>query len=338
MYLASPLPNPRKQHKNTISSPPLPFVCVRYTLSSGLGHAQRMNAEKDIIPPQNRPPPQSTTLRQPISKPPTPINQRKILPGIRRNNNNRPSPSTPSTDAGPSRQDTTHQARGPPGDVERWEDAFRIEYAGMTDDQVFKRVSRPPGIPGLEEWGIPPPTGEAPSPALQAKVGNVLRLKVEEDRHINTTLLSSTAFANPHIYSKLVEFVDIDERGSAFPGGGWITRRNLESRIPVWGAKALAAQQKAQETALQVSQSTGKRKTIDFTSSSRKHEASSSARRKDDRYSVPLPRNGSGESRRERSVNGDGSRRRDTGSLGEGQGRRNVERDGKRREKERRWD
>lgn len=154
-----------------------------------------------------------------------------------------------------------------------------------------------------------------------------------------------------------VEFVDIDERGSAFPGGGWITHRNLESRIPIWGAKALgtrfisdfprfpadikrsvAAQQKAQETALQVSQSTGKRKTIDFTSSSRKHEASSLARRKDDRYSVPLPRNGSGESRRERSVNGDGSRRRDTGSLGEGQGRRNGERDGKRRDKERRWD
>lgn len=38
----------------------------------------------------------------------------------------------------------------------------------------------------------------------KAKVGNFLRLKVEEDRHINTTLLSSTAFANPHIYSKLV--------------------------------------------------------------------------------------------------------------------------------------
>jgi hypothetical protein len=149
----------------------------------------------------------------------------------------------------------------------------------MSADQVFKRVSRPPAIPGLEEWGIPPPTGEKPSPALQvrspdyvmseelmyvgkmkAKVGNFLRLKVEEDRHINTTLLSSTAFANPHIYSKLVspiflspvmkelaiadprvqvEFVDIDERGSAFPGGGWITRRNLETRIPTWGAKAL---------------------------------------------------------------------------------------------------
>lgn len=33
---------------------------------------------------------------------------------------------------------------------------------------------------------------------------NFLRLKVEKGQHINTTLLSSTAFANPHIYTKLV--------------------------------------------------------------------------------------------------------------------------------------
>lgn len=38
----------------------------------------------------------------------------------------------------------------------------------------------------------------------KAKVSNFLKLKIEQDRHINTTLLSSTAFANPHIYSKLV--------------------------------------------------------------------------------------------------------------------------------------
>lgn len=34
--------------------------------------------------------------------------------------------------------------------------------------------------------------------------------------------------------------MDIDERGSAFPGGGWLTRRGLEGRIPEWGAKALS--------------------------------------------------------------------------------------------------
>jgi hypothetical protein len=88
--------------------------------------------------------------------------------------------------------------------------------------------------------------------------------------------------------------------------------------------------------ALQASQLTGKRKTIDFASSSRKQE--SSTRRKDDRHSVPLPRDGSGESRRERSMNGDGSRRGGAGSLGDGRSSRNGERDGKRRDKERRWD
>lgn len=117
---------------------------------------------------QNRPPPQSTTtLRQPTVKAPTPINQRKF-PGIKRNNN-RPSPSTPSTEAGTSRTETTHHVSQHPGDTTQWEDAFEAEYAGLSADQVFKRVSSPPAIPGLEEWGIPPPTGEKPSPALQVR-------------------------------------------------------------------------------------------------------------------------------------------------------------------------
>jgi hypothetical protein len=43
--------------------------------------------------------------------------------------------------------------------------------------------------------------------ARQNKVDTFLKLKLERDQHINTTLLSSTAFANPHIYSKLVSSV-----------------------------------------------------------------------------------------------------------------------------------
>lgn len=41
-------------------------------------------------------------------------------------------------------------------------------------------------------------------PLPQAKVAKFLQLKYEKDQHINTTLLSSSAFANPHIYAKLV--------------------------------------------------------------------------------------------------------------------------------------
>ncbi|KAI5451585.1 hypothetical protein NCC49_001570 [Naganishia albida] len=300
-------------------------------------HQQTTRSQTEpVIPLQDQPLDQSAKHLEPIAKQPNPstAQQRKTLPGIRRN---RPSPSAPSPEAGPSRtSDTTAQAPPQPAGadaVERWEDAFDAEFRGMSDEQVFRRVSRPPDMPGVEEWGIPPPTAERPSTALQAKVSNFLKLKIEQDRHINTTLLSSTAFANPHIYSKLVEFVDIDERGSAFPGGGWITRRNLESRIPEWGPHALAAQQKAQETALLASQASGKRKNIDFTSS---RKESSSSRRKE--YSSSLPGNGeaagTGSSRRPRDAQE--GRRGDVRSLDGG--RRNGERDGKRREKERRWD
>lgn len=38
---------------------------------------------------------------------------------------------------------------------------------------------------------------------------NFLRIKYERNQHINTTLLSSSAFANPHIYAKLVSSLSI---------------------------------------------------------------------------------------------------------------------------------
>jgi hypothetical protein len=92
---------------------------------------------------------------------------------------------------------------------------------------------------GAETWNIPELTSELPDPVLQVsaalydasgsvqnrlctdmylctwsvplarqnKVDTFLKLKLERDQHINTTLLSSTAFANPHIYSKLVSSV-----------------------------------------------------------------------------------------------------------------------------------
>lgn len=110
----------------------------------------------------------------------------------------------------------------------------------------------------------------------QAKVEGYLKLKMERDQHINTTLLSSTAFANPHIYSKLVEFVNIDERGSAYPQGGWLTRRGLEEKLPAWGSKALAETQKKAQDELDKSQAAGARNRIDFASSTASKRSSSS--------------------------------------------------------------
>ncbi len=105
------------------------------------------------------------------------------------------------------------------------------QYDGLTDDEIFRRITRPPDLPGVRDWGIPPETDESCDPALsvglmwsetlrfaqsplaaqtdpsrdaQVKVANFLEMKHSQGMHINTTLLSSTAFANPHIYAKLV--------------------------------------------------------------------------------------------------------------------------------------
>jgi hypothetical protein len=81
----------------------------------------------------------------------------------------------------------------------------------------------------VRAWDIPEETDEVADPVLQVsracgmsesrrycdantpfgcddqnKVNTYLQYKLERGQHINTTLLSSTAFANPHIYSKLV--------------------------------------------------------------------------------------------------------------------------------------
>jgi len=141
-------------------------------------------------------------------------------------------------------------------------------FDGMSEEEIFREITRPKELDGKNDWGIPPLTDEQPSPALTAKVANFLQMKQDQDMHINTTLLSSTAFANPHIYAKLVEFVDIDERGSAYPGGGWLTRKDLETRIPVWGKRAIADAQKAAADAVTASQAPGLRSNISFTSGS----------------------------------------------------------------------
>lgn len=61
-----------------------------------------------------------------------------------------------------------------------------------------------------------------------------------------------------------VEFVDIDERATAFPSGGWTTRRDIEDLIPDYGPQALSATQKAKQEAVKRSQEVGKRSNISF--------------------------------------------------------------------------
>lgn len=160
----------------------------------------------------------------------------------------------------------------------------------------------------------------------KAKVANFLRLKYDQGEHINTRLQSSSTFANPHIYSKLVrltteatalrrsgvryritdfqvDFVQISEHSSAFPSGGWLTRRHIEAEIPFYGPAALNAQQKAKQEATRRAQEVGKRKEISFQSERRavREDSSGTARWG----------NGSGSRDTGRGSGGDGERSRD---------------------------
>jgi hypothetical protein len=105
----------------------------------------------------------------------------------------------------------------------------------------FRALLRPPPIPGVVDWGIPPES-EGPGDAaiavgllgvclfarcndivVQTKVAQFLALKrdLNNPKHFNDSLMSNKSFRNPHIYAKLVEFVDVDERATNFPKDIW---------------------------------------------------------------------------------------------------------------------
>ncbi|WVQ94800.1 hypothetical protein IAU59_001883 [Kwoniella sp. CBS 9459] len=165
------------------------------------------------------------------------------------------------------------------------------EFEGLGEDEIFKIVTAPKEIHEhhsqggevseghgqgsldargslVPDWGIPPAVDPyLASDALKAKVDHFLRLKYEKGEHINTRLLSSSSFANPHIYSKLVEFVSIDERATAFPSSGWLTRRKLTSPsiLAKYSPKAMSETQKRKAEQAKLAQAAGSRKEIGFT-------------------------------------------------------------------------
>ena len=58
---------------------------------------------------------------------------------------------------------------------------------------------------------------------LQMKLSQFLTLKRDpvNPKHFNDSLMSNRSFRNPHLYAKLVEFVDVDERTTNFPRSVW---------------------------------------------------------------------------------------------------------------------
>lgn len=107
---------------------------------------------------------------------------------------------------------------------------------------MIRDLLRPPPVPGVSDWGIPPASAELCEPAIevlvritldfisvsytcapQAKLAQFHTLKrdPEQPKHFNDSLMSNRSFRNPHLYAKLVEFADVDERATNFPREIW---------------------------------------------------------------------------------------------------------------------
>ncbi|KAF8892379.1 HCNGP-like protein-domain-containing protein [Mucidula mucida] len=129
----------------------------------------------------------------------------------------------------------------------------------------IRDLLRPPQISGLVDWGIPPPPTGPCDPVIEAKLAQFHALKndCENPRHFNDSLMANRSFRNPHLYTKLVEFVDVDERASNFPRERW----DPNDLHPDWYADKIAEVQKARSE--KQSTAGGQRSQIAFTSSAK---------------------------------------------------------------------
>ncbi|KAI6040912.1 HCNGP-like protein-domain-containing protein [Pisolithus marmoratus] len=140
-------------------------------------------------------------------------------------------------------------------------------FSEVDEITSLRDLLRPPPIPGLADWGIPPEPTAPCDPAIEAKLAQFHALKrdPENPKHFNDSLMSNRSFRNPHLYAKLVEFVDVDERTTNFPSHIW-DPYDVE---PEWFADKIAEQQKARSEQAAATQS--KRTQIDFTGGDRKN-------------------------------------------------------------------
>jgi len=142
---------------------------------------------------------------------------------------------------------------------------------------LIRELLRPPPIPGLQDWGIQPEPSEPCSQELQTKLGRFHSLKRDQNRHFNDSLMSNRAFRNPHIYAKLVEFVDVKETATNFPKEIWDPFDVREE----WYADQLAERQKVRSEGQAAAQAPGKRTSIAFTSASSQPPSSARTRDRD---------------------------------------------------------
>ncbi|KIK46590.1 hypothetical protein CY34DRAFT_9593 [Suillus luteus UH-Slu-Lm8-n1] len=101
----------------------------------------------------------------------------------------------------------------------------------------LRKLLRPPPIAGFADWGISPASLSPYDPAIQTKLAQFHALKQdsEDPKHFNDSLMSNRSFRNPHLYAKLVEFVDVDERTTNFPKDMW----DPDDMRPEWFADSI---------------------------------------------------------------------------------------------------
>ncbi|KAJ7587353.1 hypothetical protein C8J56DRAFT_1026316 [Mycena floridula] len=155
---------------------------------------------------------------------------------------------------------------------------------GETEEQVpaepddlgaLRALLRPPEIPGLPDWGIPGPSQNPCDPVIATKLAKFHDLKRSstDPKHFNDSLMSNRSFRNPHLYAKLVEFVEIGDESvgcSEFHAGPavWSGLFGQRQEDWDWDAESIAEKQKTRAEKQSLSQAAGKtqpRKQIDFT-------------------------------------------------------------------------
>ncbi|GBE85331.1 HCNGP-like protein-domain-containing protein [Sparassis latifolia] len=173
-----------------------------------------------------------------------------------------------------------HSSENPEHAEEYTDDAHLQSNEEPSDELTRVRAAlRPPPIPGVEDWGIPPESSEPCDPAIEAKLTEFLALKRDptNPKHFNDSLMSNRSFRNPHLYAKLVEFVDVDERATNFPRRLWDPSDMHEE----WYADRIAEYQKVRSEQQSAAHATGGKRQIDFAS------ATSSSGTQRPRMSVP---------------------------------------------------
>ncbi|KAL5480656.1 hypothetical protein ACEPAI_9596 [Sanghuangporus weigelae] len=222
------------------------------------------------------------------SRRPTGIQSRKT-PRISTNDPDRGLPAPPTSDEeGAHAEPIAGPSRGTSPSTSHTSSERQVDELAR-----IRTLLRPPPIPGLDDWGIPPvPNGDDDEcdPALIAKLSQFQELKRDPSnpRHFNDSLMSNRSFRNPHLCAELVEFVDVDECTTKFPADIWDPRDVREG----WFAERIAEEQKRREERQAAKQAAGKRSHIDFTSSS--HSSSARPTSGTARYGTGLHHSGSG--------------------------------------------